>query len=144
MMHIATCTTHEKMLRTHVEREQTTFHPLTRTLSTAIMEGIMRPAAAGRDESSIVPTVPHSSCISIRFGFWAGYPITLRILFMEHMFISFPATISSIPLPVAISKVVAAHTLVDSSSLVGLNRPRDAAVGVNARTSAATIYVAKQ
>ena len=108
------------------------------------MEGIIRPAAAGGDESSIVPTVPHSRRISIRFGLRAGYPVTLRVLFMENMFISFPATISSIPFPMTISKVITAHALVDSSSLVGLDRPRDASVGVDARPSTATIDMAKQ
>lgn len=63
---------------------------------------------------------------------------------MENMLISFPATISSIPFPMTISKVITAHALVDSSSLVGLDRPRDASVGVDARPSTATIDMAKQ
>ena len=108
------------------------------------MEGIIRPAAAGRDESSIVPTIPDPCCRSVGSGRRAGYPITLRVLLMENMFISFPATVPSIPLPMAISKVVTAHALVDSSSLVGLDGPRDTSVGMDARPSTATIDMAKQ
>ena len=91
-----------------------------------------------------MPTVPYSRRISIRFGLRAGYPVTPGILFMENMFISLPATIAAIPFTMSVPEVIATHALVDSSSLVGLDRPRDTSIGVNARPSAATIDVSKQ